>query len=143
MKIKLFDTGHELYIQFSSSDELEKKLSELEIIIDLLIKSQLIMKISPKKPLEQYKELYTYTSDGKLRLLRFPEQKADTIRLALFLAEQSLSLDEIREITGIDNPRAYMKGGDFVELRENIYTLSPEGRKKVVDEIIPNLLGGR
>lgn len=143
LKIKLSDTGHELDIQFSNCEDLEEKLGELERIIDLLTRSQVIMRLSPKKPLEQYQELYTYTSEGKLRLLRFPEQKADVIRLVLFLAERPLSLDEIREITGIDKPSSYMKGGDFVEIKENVYTLSPEGRKKVVDEVIPSLLSER
>jgi len=140
LKIKIF--GHELFIQFSNAEELNEKLKELEKIISLIKESQVIMNISPKEPLAQYRDLYTYTRDGKLRLLRFPTQKADVIRLTLFLADRALSVNEIREITGIENPKAYMKSTDFVEVGKDTYVLSPNGRKKVVEEIIPKLREG-
>ena len=138
-KLKIKILGHDLFIQFSNAEELKEKLKELKEIISLIKSSQVIASISPMEPLAQYRDLYTYTLDGKLRLLRFPAQKADIIRLTLFLADRPLSVNEVREITGIENPKAYMKSTDFIEVGKDTYALNSNGKRKVVEEIIPKL----
>jgi len=75
----------------------------------------------------------------KLKLL--PKDKADIVRLGLFLSPRSLNTKEIARVTGVKNPLAYMPAKHFVKEADGTFSINAEGRQEVTNKIIPRLLG--
>jgi len=129
----------EFTIHFTDNDDLKKKLSQIaefrktveESIGSILVKEG-------GKVLHGLEDVYAIEPDGAIKLLKYPKQKADIIRLALFLSSVPLSTRAIEKVTGIDNPLACMKAKDFIENPEG-YTISSEARTEVMNKIIPQL----
>ena len=129
----------EFTIHFTDNEDLKKKLSQIpefkksveESIGSILVKER-------AKVLPGLEDIYAIESDGTIKLLKYPKQKADVIRLALFLSSTPLSTRIIEKVTGIDNPLANMKAKDFIENPEG-YTISSEARAEVMNKIIPKL----
>jgi len=130
----------ELVVSFENKEELDQKLKEIRELANY-IEQQLLDIIfnEPSKPISGLEDIYVPAQDGLPKLLKFPKVKSDTIRLLLFLSPKPLTSDEIRLLTGIDNPPAYMKADDFTQLSDGSYTISPEGRLLVVSKLIPTL----
>ncbi|MBS7631872.1 hypothetical protein KEJ47_09970 [Candidatus Bathyarchaeota archaeon] len=73
-----------------------------------------------------------------IRLLKFPKARRDILRLALFLSPTPLNSAQLKQITGVNNPPAYI-GKDFIANPDGTYTLSSEGMAEVTNRIIPSL----
>jgi len=132
----------ELVIRFENREELAQKLKEAQDLAkDIEAQLAEFIAVEAAKPIVGFEDLYAILSDGSIKLLRFPETKTDVIRLLLFFSPKPLTTDEIRFMTGIDNPLANMKANDFIELPGGTYTISPEGRTIVTSKIIPQLRG--
>lgn len=130
----------ELIIHFGNKAELEKKLVEAKELVKT-IEFGAVEFVPPElpKPLAGLEDVYTITPDGSIKLLRFPKTKSDIIRLAVFLSPNPLNLDQIRQITGVENPAAYIKREHFLPQPNNTLTLSVEGKTFVTSKIIPQL----
>ena len=137
VKVKT-DLG-EFTIHFTDNEDLKKKVAQIagfkrtveESIGSILVKEK-------PKALPGLEDVYAIEADGAIKLLKYPKQKADVIRLALFLSSVPLSTRAIEKVTGIDNPLACMKAKDFVESSEG-YTINSEARAEVMNKIIPQL----
>ena len=137
VKIKT-DIG-EFTIHFTNNEDLKTKLlqiAEFKRTIEESIGS-IVVKEKPKT-LSGLEDVYAIESDGSIKLLKYPKQKADVIRLALFLSPVPLSTKAIEKITGIPNPLSCMKAKDFIENSDG-YTISSEARAEVMNKIIPQL----
>jgi len=76
--------------------------------------------------------------DGSIKLLKYPKQKTDLLRLVAFLSSTPLNPAQLKQITGVDNPLAYISK-DFSANPDGTYSLSSEGRAEVANRIIPSL----
>jgi hypothetical protein len=129
----------EFTIHFTDNEDLRKKLSqipEFKKTIEELVGSILVKERA--KVLPNLEDIYAIEYDGTIKLLKYPKQKSDVIRLALFLSPVPLSTRAIEKVTGIDNPLAFMKARDFIENPEG-YTISSDARAEVINKIIPQL----
>jgi hypothetical protein len=129
----------EFTVHFTDNEDLKKKLSQIAEFKKTVEESigSILVKERPKV-LSGFEDIYATESDGTVKLLKYPKQKADVIRLALFLSSSPLSTRTIEKITGIDNPLAIMRAKDFIETSEG-YTISSDARAKVMGEIIPQM----
>jgi hypothetical protein len=129
----------EFTIHFTDNDDLKKKLLQIAEFRRTVEESvgSILVKEKPKA-LSGFEDIYAIENDGTIRLLKYPKQKADVIRLALFLSPVPLSTRAIEKVTGIDNPLSCMKAKVFIETPEG-YTISSEARAEVVNKIIPEL----
>lgn len=133
----------EFTIYFSDKTELEKKLTEVQELIQIVERrTAKFAQLELPKPIPGLEAIYTMTPDGLIKILRFPKSKRDGVRLALFLSPKPLTSEQIRQATGVDNPAAYMKTKDFISLPDGTYVLSTEGMRYVTSKIIPSLKKG-
>ena len=129
----------ELVIDFETEDELKKKINSVniknvsQIVGSVVEKSKVQIKV-----LSEFKDLYTVDEKG-IRLLKFPKDKRDQIRLVLFLAGIPLNAAEITYATGIKNPKSLTKTKDFEQNSDGTVIINSDGRKEVVEKIIPIL----
>jgi len=130
----------ELVVHFDNKEELDQRLKEVQDLTRYA-ETQLaeFTTVEATKPITGFEDIYAVAPEGSIKLLKYPEKKADVIRLLLFFSSKPLSTDEIRSMVGIDNPAAYMTADDFVELPNGMYTISPEGRTVVASKIISQL----
>jgi len=129
----------ELTVHFTDKADLEKKLSqvsEFTSIIEKIVGPILIKE--PEKVIPGLEDIYTIAADGSIKLLKYPKQKTDLLRLAAFLSPTPLNRDQLKQITGADNPLAYI-GSDFIANPDETYSLSSDGRAEVANKIIPSL----
>jgi hypothetical protein len=130
----------ELIIHFTDKKDLAKKLLLVTEITSTVEQSigQMLMK-EPAKVLQGFEDIYAIESDGTIKLLKYPKQKADVLRLALFVSSVPLTPIQLKKVTGIDNPGSCMKAKDFIENPDGTYTISSEARAEVMNKIIPSL----
>lgn len=130
----------EFIIHFTDNEDLKKKLLQIpefkktieESIGSILVKES-------EKVIQGLEDIYTFGSDGMVRLLRYPKKKSELMKLALFLSSAPLTPVQLKNITGEHNPAAYMTTKDFIANADGTYTLSSETRAEVVNELIPSL----
>ncbi len=129
----------EFTVHFNDKSDLETKLAhipEFSSIIESKIGAILVKE--PDKVISGLEDIYTHAPDGSIKLLRFPKQKTDLLRLAAFLSPIAFNVTQLKQITGVDNPKAYL-GKDFTANADDTYSLSSEGRTEVANKIIPAL----
>jgi hypothetical protein len=130
----------EFVLHFKDKTELEQKLADLpdfEKLVQEKIPESLLQ--HNDKVITGFDDLYAVDSNGEIKLLRYPKDKTDLIRLALFLSSSPLDVSRIKHVTGIYNPKAYMKDQDFMENPDGTFTINSEARQAVLNEIIPAL----
>jgi len=130
----------EFIIHFADNDDLKKKLlqiPEFKKTIEESIGSILVKE--PQKVITGLEDIYANGPDGLIRLLKYPQQKAALLRLASFVSPVPLTPIQLKKITGIDNPGAYMTTKDFIANQDGTYTLSSDARAEVVSKTIPSL----
>jgi hypothetical protein len=130
----------ELIVHFNNVEELESKLKQIDGIVDFIEKKTVGMQLETQtQVLQGLENSYTYNTDGLVKLLKYPKNKSDIIRFALFVSPKSLNLKELTKITGINNPLAYMGSKHFMKLSDGTYTLEADGRNYVTSKVIPSI----
>lgn len=127
----------ELVIDFIDDNDLKTKLESVNFD---KINEMITSKAGITKQIEiiqEFKDLYTRDRNG-LRLLKYPKDKSDQLRLAIFLAGRPLTQSELFHATGIKNPKAYTVANDFEKVEGSV-SIKSEGRKYVVEKIIPTI----
>lgn len=139
MQVRIKTDFGEIVIDFETEEELKNKINSINIKNVSQIVGSVVEKSQAKiKVLGEFKDLYTVDDKG-IRLLKFPKDKRDQIRLVLFLAGIPLSAAEISYATGIKNPKSLTKTKDFEQNSDGLVTINTDGRKEVVEKIIPIL----
>jgi hypothetical protein len=129
----------EIVIHFNGKEDLEEKLSQVLELTGIIQKRvDAILPKEPEKVFPGFEDIYTIGPDGLIKLLKIPKNKTDTLKLVLFLSPVPLTYTQLKQITGIQNPSAYMKK-DFISNPDGTYALTPEGRADVVNRIIPSI----
>jgi len=126
----------EFTVHFIDKTDLEKKLAqipEFSATIENSLGSILVKE--PERVIPGLEDIYTIAPDGSIKLLKYPKQKTDLLRLAAFLSPTALNPAQLKHITGVDNPKAYI-GKDFTANSDGTYSLSSEGRTEVTGKII-------
>lgn len=127
----------EFTVHFIDKSDLEKKLAqipEFSATVDSSVGSILVRE--PERVIPGLDDVYTIAPDGSIKLLKYP--KTDLLRLAAFLSPTALNPAQLKQITGVDNPKAYV-GKDFTANSDGTYSLNAEGRTEVTSKIIPAL----
>jgi hypothetical protein len=130
----------ELTGRFSDRADLKKKLEQVPQLASTIEKQIGPIVKEPEKVIPEYSDIYTIGSDGSVKLLKYPKKKTALLRLASFLSPTPLTQAQLKQITGVDNPLAYM-GEDFIDNPDGTYSISSEARTEVANKIIPSLKG--
>jgi hypothetical protein len=134
----------ELIFHFSDKADLEKKLAPMSEFATTV--EQSIWPILAKelvKVIQGLEDIYAIEPDGTIKLLKYPMEKAEVLRLASFLSSTPLTVAQLKKITGVDNPKAYMSSKDFTENPDGTYALSTGARADVANKTIPSLKSKR
>jgi hypothetical protein len=133
----------ELTVHFNDKSDLETKLLQIpEFVSAIEDKLGAILVREPERVIPSFEDIYTIAPDGSIKLLKYPKQKTDLLRLAAFLSPTALNAAQLKQITGVDNPKAYL-GKDFTPNPDDSYSLSSDGRTEVANKIIPALRAGK
>jgi len=133
----------ELSIHFADKADLEDKLKQVSDFSSTIETTLGPMSVKEPQPVvPEFADLYTIGPDGLIKLLKYPKKKAKILRLAAFLSPKPLGPSELKQITGVDNPKAYT-GKDFTPNPDGTFSLSSDGRTEVANKIISALRAGR
>jgi len=131
----------EFTVHFNDKSDLETKLAQIPEFASTIESSVgAILVKEPEKVIPGLEDVYAIVPDGSIKLLKYPKQKTDLLRLAAFLSPTALNPTQLKQITGVDNPKAYI-GKDFAANADGTYSLSSEGRTEVTNKILPALRG--
>lgn len=136
-KIKINDI--EFIIDFEDEKDLESKISKVDFSkAHELLSKKFGLNDNKKSGPDDYSDLFSINSTGKVQLKKFPKKDRDLVKLAVFFSPDGLTTNEIRDITGLSNPRAYMPAKDFLKRGEK-YTLGADSKKYVIQKLIPKV----
>jgi len=142
-EIKIKTRVGEIVIPFQNIDDLKEKIKDLDVeIIERIVNekfSRNIVSVPLFYSAKEFKDICIFTSDGLPKLIKYPEQKTDIIKLVLFLSNRPLNLSQITQLTGVSNPLAYMSKNHFIQLKDGTYILEADQRKYVSEVLIPCL----
>lgn len=130
-------------IEFDDGKELEERLRQSREFARLIAEQAGDFVVLSKREGDPFGDLRSGSPDGRLQLLKIPENKGDTVRLAVFLAPRPPTWSELIETSGVSNPLAYVKKGELVKDDGGRYTLEAKARQYVVNTLIPALRRGR
>ncbi len=139
--------GVQVMIPFETLQDLETKLSSIDFReLEKLVTSKFGEGVlEPPKVKPGFEGIYTKDASGLPQLLKAPKSEAQAVALALFAAEpRHLTTGEISKVSGVrDAGRKYLSSGSYKRLflrdPEGNYGISHEGRKLVVNDVIPSL----
>jgi hypothetical protein len=126
-------------IEFDDERELDDRLRQSREFARHISEQAGDFVVLSKQEGDPFGDLRSVSSGGRLQLLKMPENKGDTVRLAVFLASRPPSWAEMIEISGVSNPLAYVKKGELVKDPNDRYTLEAKARQHVVNTLIPAL----
>jgi hypothetical protein len=133
----------ELSTTFESNQELKEKLPQLNEAIQTLEADDSLVARRSREPKQGYEDIYRFTEDGIVELPVSSGQNIDAIGLALFGYDPNLaSPQRIFLSSGVRNPTVYMRQPSYKKYFTKTpdgYTLSPEGKRWVIEEIIPKI----
>jgi hypothetical protein len=128
----------EFTIHFNDRTDLETKLAQIPEFASTIESKLGTMLVREPEKVPEFADLCTIGPDGLIKLLKYPKQKTDLLRLAAFLSPTALNVAQLKQITGVDNPKAYI-GKDFIANQDDTFSLSSDGRSEVASRIIPAL----
>jgi hypothetical protein len=133
----------ELSTTFETNQELKKKLPQLNEAIQTLEAEGALVARRSREPKPGYEDIYRFTEDGIVELPVSSGQNIDQIGLALFGYDPNLaSPQQVFLSSGVKDPTVYMRQPTykkyFTRTSEG-YTLSPEGKRWITEEIIPKI----
>lgn len=147
-QISLNIKGVQVTIPFETLDELETRLKAIDFVqLEQLVTTKLgegVLQAPKTKP--GFEGLYAKGPDGLPQLLKAPKSEIQSVALSLFAAEpKHLSSGEITKVSGVkDAGRKYLSSGSYKRLflrdAEGNYGLSHEGKKLVINTIVPSLI---
>jgi hypothetical protein len=140
--------GVQVTIPFDTLEELETRLSAIDIgrLEQLLVTRLGESVLGAPKSKPGFEGLYAKGPDGLPQLLKAPKSEIQAVALSLFAAEpRHLSSGEITKVSGVKEAgRKYLSSGSYKRLflrdQEGNYGLSHEGRKLVINTIVPTLM---
>jgi hypothetical protein len=145
-EVRIKTSFGEVVIPYSSLEELEQGLTDLERVIQLVqSKTPNIVPPEPRRPKPGYEDIYTFTPSGRVELLVAPANRGELVGLVLFAHDpERIPTDVLEHEVGIAKVVSavltlphYKKY--FVRLDRGTYCLSPDGRTWIVTEVIPAL----
>lgn len=128
----------EFSIDFADQADLEQKLSLFNATKIAQLISETFHISSPPESAQGFDDLVQISERGQIKLLHPPSKKTDQIKLTLFFSSEGLSTEEIKQYTGVSNPRSYMTKQDFIKSGKK-FALSADARAFVANKLIPSL----
>ncbi len=102
-RIRMNLSGAEISLDFKDTKDLEDQLSRIDLgRIDMLlgtVRQHLTSEPSPRGP--AIADLPEAREVGTVNLLKVPDGGQDAVKLAVFLASEGLTKDEIKKITRV------------------------------------------
>jgi hypothetical protein len=145
-EVRIKTSFGEVVIPYSNLEELEQGLRDVEEVIRLVqSKSSSIVPPEPRRPKPGYEDIYTFTASGRVELLVAPANRGEAVGLILFAHDpERIPTESLEQEAGIIEvvrtvlTNAYYKKY-FVRLDKGTYSLSPDGRAWIMNEVIPAL----
>jgi hypothetical protein len=139
-------TFGEIVIPYTNLDDLGKGLADIDSVIKAVeVKVGNILPLEPRAPKPGLEDIYRFTYSGRVELLGAPGKQTDTVGLVVFahdpepvpsaILEQETGVEGV--VRNILTTGAYKKY--FLRLADGRYTLTPEGKTWVVEQVIPKL----
>jgi len=135
-----------LIFHFDTLKEFQDNLAEIDV--DSLIKSADaklggIILSEPRQPKPGFEDVYRFTSEGFVELLKVPQSKIDTIGLVLFAFDPNpASFNQIARSSGVPDPSVYLSTKQyakyFTRTKEG-YLLNQEGKEWILRDVVPKL----
>jgi len=136
----------ELTIHFDSIEELDDNLKSIDVYAvanSITAKLGKILVPEQRQPKPGFEDIYRFTIDGYVELLKIPTEKVDTIGVVLFAFEPSpATVEQISRSSGVTNASVYLgqpRYQKYFSRTEDGYLLTHDGKSWVFNEVIPRL----
>lgn len=138
----------EIIINFDTTQQLKADLGGIDfkaIVALLEEKFRGVIAEETRQPKPSYEDIYRFTSDGLVELLKIPDSEPATIGLILFAYDPyPISTQQISLLSGVkDAARKYLTQKRYKKFFERTadknYGLSYDGKKWILREVIPRL----
>lgn len=138
----------EVVIPYNNIDELREGMKNIEEVVEL-VNSRVngIVQKEIRKPKPGYEDLYSFTADGLVEILKTPDSELKTVIMVLFAYHpKGATIQQISESSGVRQvARKYLSAGSykkyFVKMSKDNYGLSQEGLEFATSRITPELRG--
>src|SRR6266550_9612607 len=120
-------------MEFDDEKELDERLRQSREFARRITEQASDFVVLSKREGDPFGDLRSVSPNGRLQLLKIPENKGDAIRLAVFLAPQTPTMAELIEASGVSNPLAYLKKGELIKDDKGRYALEAKTRQLVVN----------
>lgn len=136
----------EIVVPYSTVDELEAGLGDIKKVLETVqSKARNVTLTEPRNPKVGFEDIYRFTPSGRVELLVAPGKQGESVGLVLLGHDpEPPKSDVLEEETGVQKvvrnvltTGAYKKY--FIRLSDGRYTLTPEGKAWVADQVIPRL----
>ncbi len=136
----------ELIIHFDTLQDFQDSLKSLDIdrIVDAVRERfGMILKTEVREPKPGLEDVYRFTGDGYVELLKVPETKVETIGLVLFAVDPNPALfSTIARSSGVADPSVFLSKQTyqkyFTRTKEG-YLLTQEGKTWILNDVLPRL----
>jgi hypothetical protein len=137
----------EIAVEFSTLEELSKKLGDIEHIAEI-VRTKASSILSSTHALRQakpgFEDIYRFLPDGTVELLVHPTKNVQKVALVLFAYDRAIPVSLIEKCTSIRNVAhdVLQSGANrkyFARSSEGHYALSPSGTQWVTSTVIPRL----
>lgn len=133
----------ELVIDYSSLEDLEKKLDGIDKVTELVLSrvGTSLLQHAQRQPKPGYEDIYRFLPDGTVELLLYPSKNVQKVGLVLFAYDQAIPPEIIEKCTNIPYVTSnVLQAGPnkkyFVRTRDGKYSLSPQGISWITSTVI-------
>lgn len=145
-EFRINTTTGELIIHFDTLREFQDNLKSIDV--ESMVKAVddklgAIVAAEPRQPKPGFEDIYRFTRDGYVELLKVPESKIDTIGLVLFAVDPNPALfNHIARSSGVQDPSVYLSTKQYQKYftrTKDGYLLNQEGKIWILKDVVPKI----
>ncbi len=145
-EFRINTTTGELIIHFDTLQEFQDNLKSIDV--ESMVKAVndklgAIVSAEPRQPKPGFEDIYRFTRDGYVELLKVPESKIDTIGLVLFAFDPNPALfNYIARSSGVQDPSVYLSTKQYQKYftrTKDGYLLNQEGKIWILRDVVPKI----
>jgi hypothetical protein len=137
----------EIVFNFDSINELKSNIEALDVnsVSDILWKKfESVIAKEIRQPKPSFEDIYRFSPDGLVELVKVPDSEPATIALVLFAYDPyPVNTEQIARSSGVRNASVILGQPRYAQyfdrISVGIYSLSTQGKTWVLEEIVPKL----